>query len=54
MDEHVHTGIVTFVTTGVYAVLFIWGMRLIAAKMVEYPATKTLGAGLGAIVHFGS
>ena len=53
MDEHVHTGIVTFVTTGVYAVLFIWGMRLIAAKLVEYPPTATIGKSVGAIVHFG-
>ena len=54
MDEHVHTGVVTFVTTGVYAVLFIWGVRLIAAKMVTYPPTATVGKSIGALVHFGS
>jgi hypothetical protein len=54
MDEHVHTGFVVFVTTGVYAVLFIWGVRLIAAKMVDYAPTATLGKSLGAVVHFGS
>ena len=53
MDEHVHTGVVTFVTVGVYAVLFIWGVRLIAAKLVDIPATKTVGTALGAVVHFG-
>ena len=54
MDEHVHTGVVTFVTTGVYAVLFIWGVRLIAAKLVEYPPTAVIGKSVGALVHFGS
>jgi hypothetical protein len=49
----VHTGIVVFVTTGVYAVLFIWGVRLLAAKMVEYGPTATVGKSLGAVVHFG-
>ena len=53
MDEHVHTGIVTFVTTGVYAVLFIWFVRMAAAKMVEFPPTATIGKSVGAIVHFG-
>ena len=53
MDEHVHTGIVSFVTIGVYSVLFIWSMRLIAAKLVDYPPTKVLGTSLGAVVHFG-
>jgi hypothetical protein len=50
----VHTGVVTFVTTGVYAVLFIWGVRLIASKMVTYPPTATIGKSVGALVHFGS
>jgi hypothetical protein len=53
MDEHVHTGVVTFVTVGVYAVLFIWAVRLAAAKLVEYAPTATLGKSLGATVHFG-
>lgn len=47
-----HTGIVTFVTVGVYAVLFIWGVRFAAAKLVTYPPTATVGKAVGAIVHF--
>lgn len=53
MDDHIHTGMVTFVTVGVYAVVFIWLTRLIAAKLTEYPATQTVGTALGAVVHFG-
>ncbi len=53
-DEHIHTGFVAFVTIGIYAVVFIWLMRLAAAKLVTYPATETLGKGIGAVVHFGS
>ena len=51
-SEHVHTGIVTFVTVGVYAVLFIWGVRFIAAKMVTYPPTSVAGKAIGGLVHF--
>ncbi len=53
MDEHIHTGFVTFVTVGVYAVLFIWLMRLAASKLVDYSPTETLGKALGGVVHFG-
>ena len=53
-SEHIHSGFVTFIVTGIYAVLFIQGMRLIAAKMVDYPATATIGKSVGAIVHFGN
>lgn len=53
-SEHIHSGIVSFVTIGIYAVLFIWAIRLVAAKLVEYPATATFGKSMGAIVHFGS
>lgn len=53
MDEHIHTGFVTFVTVGVYAVLFIWAMRLVSAKLLEYGPTETFGRSLGAVVHFG-
>lgn len=54
MDEHIHSGFVTFLVVGIYAVLFIWLVRLIASKLVDYPPTETLGKGLGSIVHFGS
>lgn len=53
MEEHIHTGFVSFVTVGIYAVLFIWAMRLISAKLVDYPATEFLGKGIGGLVHFG-
>lgn len=53
MDEHIHTGFVSFVTIGVYAVLFIWAARLIASKLVDYPPTELIGKSIGALVHFG-
>lgn len=53
MDEHIHSGTVVFLTTGLYAVLFIWGLRLVAAKLAEYEPTAILGKSLGALVHFG-
>lgn len=53
MDEHIHTGFIVFITTGIYAVLFIWGLRLVAAKLVDYEPTAMVGKSLGAIVHFG-
>ena len=53
MDEHIHTGFVSFITIGIYAVLFIWGLRLISSHMVTYPPTEMLGKSLGALVHFG-
>lgn len=54
MDEHIHTGFVTFVTVGVYAVLFTWLIRFLAAKAVEYGPTETLGKALGGVVNFGT
>lgn len=54
MEDHVHTGFVTFVTVGVYAVLFIWAVRFLAAKLAEYGPTETLGKAVGGVVHFGS
>lgn len=53
MDEHIHTGFVTFVTVGVYAVLFIWVVRMLAAKLADYGPTETLAKALGGVVHFG-
>jgi hypothetical protein len=53
MDEHIHTGFVSFVTIGIYAVLFIWGLRLVAAKLTDYEPTALVGKSLGALVHFG-
>lgn len=53
MEEHIHSGFVVFLTTGIYAVLFIWGLRLVASKLVDYEPTATVGKSLGALVHFG-
>ncbi len=53
MDEHIHTGFITFVVVGVYAILFFNLVRLASAKMVEYAPTATVGKALGAAVHFG-
>jgi len=53
VDEHIHTGFIAFVTVGIYAVIFIWLMRIVAGKLVDYPATEPIGKGLGALVHFG-
>lgn len=52
MDEHIHTGFVTFVTVGIYAVLFIWIMRFIAAKLAEHEMTETIGRAVGGVVNF--
>lgn len=49
-DEHIHSGFVAFVTIGVYAIIFAYLMRLLAARLVTYPATETLGKALGAVV----
>lgn len=54
MEEHIHSGFLTFMITGVYAVLFIWGLRLISAKLVDYEPTALIGQSLGALVHFGN
>lgn len=54
MDEHIHTGFITFVTVGIYAVVFMWLLRIVGAQLVEYPATESLGKGIGALVHFGA
>lgn len=52
-DPHIHTGFIVFATVGVYAILFIQVMRLLAARLATYPATEKIGAALGAVVTFG-
>lgn len=53
MDDHIHTGFVTFVTVGVYAVLFIWGVRLVAAQLADKDGPLgEFGKALGGTVHF--
>jgi hypothetical protein len=53
VEPHIHSGFIVFATVGVYAILFIQILRLIAAKLATYPATERLGSALGAVVHFG-
>ena len=53
MQEHVHTGFVSFLFAGVSAVIFIQAMRLIAGKMVDSPRTEGAGKVLGGLVNFG-
>lgn len=54
MDEHIHTGFITFVTVGVYAVVFMWLLRIVGAKLVDYPPTEAVGKAVGGLVHFGA
>lgn len=53
MEPHIHSGFVTFVTIGVYAVLFIQLMRWIAARLTDYGPTEKIGAAVGGVVNFG-
>lgn len=54
MQEHVHTGVVSFVFAGISAVVFIQLLRLVAAKMVEQGgAMEGAGKTVGALVNFG-
>lgn len=52
MNEHIHTGFVVFVVVGVYATLFQWFVRLLAAQLVMWQPTEKIGGALGALVHF--
>lgn len=54
MQEHVHTGFVSFVFAGVSAVIFIQMMRLVAAELVKNPSTEGAGKVIGGLVHFSS
>jgi len=52
MQDHLHTGFISFLFAGVSAVVFIQLMRLASAKLVDNPATETVGKTLGAVVTF--
>jgi hypothetical protein len=52
MQEHVHTGVISFLFAGISAVIFIQGCRLIAAKLVDSGHNGS-GSSLGALVNFG-
>jgi hypothetical protein len=53
MEPHIHSGFIVFATVGVYAILFIQILRLLAAGLHNYPMTEKLGSALGATVNFG-
>ncbi len=53
MEPHIHSGFIVFATVGVYAILFIQIIRVLAAWLASNPATEKIGAALGATVHFG-
>lgn len=53
MQEHVHTGVVSFLFAGISAVIFIQALRLLSAKMIE-SGFEGAGSTVGALVHFGS
>ena len=53
MQEHVHTGFVSFMFAGISAVIFIQVARLIAGQLVAMPATEGAGKVLAGLVHFG-
>lgn len=52
MQEHVHTGVISFLFAGISAVIFIQLTRMVAAKLVD-TGHEGAGSSLGALVHFG-
>lgn len=52
MQEHVHSGPVWFVTTGIGVILFLNLWRLIAAWLADKPQTEWLGRSMGALITF--
>jgi hypothetical protein len=54
MQEHVHTGVISFLFAGISAVVFIQLMRLAAAKLVAQGGSfESAGKTVGALVNFG-
>ena len=53
MEPHIHSGFIVFATVGVYAILFIQIIRMLAAWLAQHPQTEKIGAALGATVNFG-
>jgi hypothetical protein len=55
MQEHVHTGVVSFLFAGISAVVFIQLARLVSAKLVNQGGIlESAGTSLGALVNFSS
>jgi hypothetical protein len=54
MQEHVHTGVISFLFAGLSAVVFIQLLRLATAKMVAQGGSmESAGKTIGALVQFG-
>jgi hypothetical protein len=54
MEPHIHSGFIVFATVGVYAILFIQLIRLLAASLHKWPVTEKIGSAIGATVNFGA
>lgn len=56
MNQHFHTDIAFVVTAGISAILVINGIRFLAAWMAtkDNALVSSIGAGVGATVHFGN
>jgi hypothetical protein len=55
MQEHVHTGVISFLFAGISAVVFIQLARLVSAKMVSQDGLiGSAGTTIGALVNFSS
>lgn len=52
MQEHVHTGFVSFVFAGISAIVFIHFLRFAAAKMADTDKLAGFGKALGGVVTF--
>lgn len=53
MQEHVHTGVISFLFAGISALIFFQMIRLASAKMVEAGGSwESAGRTLGALVEF--
>jgi hypothetical protein len=52
MQDHLHTGFISFLFAGISAVVFMQAARLMSAKLVDNPKTASAGKALGALVTF--
>jgi hypothetical protein len=52
MQEHIHTGPVQWVVTGIGVILFLNVWRIGAAYLVTKPQTEWLGRAMGALITF--
>lgn len=48
MRDHVHTGFVTFLFSGLSAIVLIHVLRALATQMADRPGTASAGKALGA------